>query len=135
MKKTFISALLVQSLLLFTIKGITQKDFTPQWSKGIVWYQIFPERFENGDRNNDPTVKDQNGAYPFDDTSAFQIHPWTSDWYQLQPYEQKNGKNIYYNIQRRRYGGDLQGVINKLDYIQSLGVDAIYMTPIFWSPQ
>ena len=49
MKNTFISALLLQSLLLFTIKGITQKDFTPQWSKGIVWYQIFPERFENGD--------------------------------------------------------------------------------------
>ena len=79
-------------------------------------------------------VADQNGAYPFDDTSPFQIHPWTSDWYQLQPYEQKNGKDIYFNLQRRRYGGDLQGIINKLDYIQSLGVNAIYLTPIFWSP-
>ncbi|MES2645227.1 MAG: glycoside hydrolase family 13 protein [Bacteroidota bacterium] len=111
-----------------------QTDFTPSWSKGIVWYQIFPERFYNGDTTNDPTVSDQNGAYPFDDSSAFQIHPWTSDWYQLQPYEQKNGRNIYYNIQRRRYGGDLQGIINKLDYIKSLGVNAIYLTPIFWSP-
>jgi glycosidase len=133
-KQIFITALLVQTLSLFTLWGVGQNDFTPQWSKGIVWYQIFPERFDNGDRNNDPKVNDQNGAYPFDDTSAFQIHPWTSDWYQLQPYEQKNGKGIYYNIQRRRYGGDLQGVINKLDYIQSLGVNAIYMTPIFWSP-
>ena len=115
----------MQTLLLFTLQGIAQNDFTPQWSKGIVWYQIFPERFNNGDPGNDPKVNDQNGAYPFDDTSAFQIHPWTSDWYQLQPYEQKNGKGIYYNIQRRRYGGDLQGVINKLDYIQSLGVKAI----------
>ena len=79
-------------------------------------------------------ASDQNGAYPFDDTSAFQIHPWTSDWYQLQPYEQQNGKDIYYNIQRRRYGGDLQGIIDKLDYIKSLGVNAIYLTPIFWSP-
>src|SRR5215212_5008501 len=133
-KQIFIPVLLIQILVLITLPAIAQKDITPQWSKGIVWYQIFPERFNNGDTNNDPKVTDQNGAYPFDDTSAFQIHPWTSDWYQLQAYEQKNGKNIWYNIQRRRYGGDLQGVINKLDYIKSLGVDAIYMTPIFWSP-
>ena len=134
MKQTVAIVLLIKILLSFPLQGIAQKDFTPQWSKGIVWYQIFPERFNNGDPNNDPKVSDQNGAYPFDDTSAFQIHPWTSDWYQLQPYEQKNGKGIYFNIQRRRYGGDLQGIINKLDYIQSLGVNAIYITPIFWSP-
>ena len=71
------------TLLLFlviTISSLAQKDFTPSWSKGIVWYQIFPERFSNGDPSNDPAVTDQTGAYPFDDTSAFQIHPWTSDW-------------------------------------------------------
>jgi glycosidase len=111
-----------------------QKDFTPSWSKGVVWYQIFPDRFYNGDPSNDPKAKDQDGAYPFDSTSDFQIHPWTSDWYELQPYEQKNGKDVYYNIQRRRYGGDLQGVIDKLDYLKSLGVNAIYMNPIFWAP-
>ncbi|RNI31619.1 glycoside hydrolase family 13 protein [Rufibacter latericius] len=110
------------------------KDFTPEWSKGVVWYQVFPDRFYNGDPSNDPKVTDQSGAYPFDDSSAFQIHPWTSDWYQLQPYEQKNGKDIYYNLQRRRYGGDLQGVIKKLDYLKNLGVNAIYMNPIFWAP-
>lgn len=135
----FTKQLSIKLLALFLTACITsmsfaQKDFTPTWSKGVVWYQIFPERFYNGDPSNDPTVADQAGAYPFDDTSAFQIHPWTSDWYQLQPYEQKNGKNIYFNIQRRRYGGDLQGILNKLDYLQSLGVNAIYLTPIFWSP-
>ncbi len=135
MKRTIMTTVaLVYNLLLFTLSSTAQTDFTPSWSKGVVWYQIFPERFSNGDPTNDPKVGDQNGAYPFDDVSPFQIHPWTSDWYQLQPYEQENGKDIYYNIQRRRYGGDLQGVINKLDYIQSLGVNAIYMTPIFWSP-
>ena len=118
MRKISYSAILLQIILLVSISCIAQNDFTPQWSKGVVWYQIFPERFNNGDPNNDPKVSDQNGAYPFDDTSPFQIHPWTSDWYQLQPYEQKNGKDIYFNIQRRRYGGDLQGVINKLDYYQ-----------------
>lgn len=133
-KKLLKRVLLVQILASSLSKVVAQNNQAPRWSKGIVWYQIFPERFNNGDPRNDPKVTDQNGAYPFDDTSAFQVHPWTSDWYQLQPYEQKNGKDIYYNIQRRRYGGDLQGIINKLDYIQSLGVNAIYMTPIFWSP-
>ena len=111
-KLTFIQVLLFHSLFLHSVPGIAQNNVAPQWSKGIVWYQVFPERFNNGDPSNDPTVKDQNGAYPFDDTSAFKIHPWTSDWYQLQPYEQKNSKDIYFNIQRRRYGGDLQGVLN-----------------------
>ena len=131
---TFSKSCFLQTFLLFSVFVTAQQKFTPEWSKGIVWYQIFPERFNNGDPTNDPKVSDQNGAYPFDDTSAFQIHPWTSDWYQLQPYEQQNGKDIYYNIQRRRYGGDLQGIIDKLDYIKSLGVNAIYLTPIFWSP-
>lgn len=121
-------------LLLISLTAMAQKRFTPEWSKGIVWYQIFPERFNNGDPANDPKAEDQDGAYPFDTTSPFQIHPWTSDWYELQPYEQRNGKDLYYNLQRRRYGGDLKGVIDKLDYIKSLGVDAIYMTPVFWSP-
>lgn len=125
---------LIHVFFLTTLSCYAQKDFTPEWSKGVVWYQIFPERFLNGDPQNDPKVTDQNGAYPFDDSSDFQIHPWTSDWYQLQPYEQKNGKNIWFNLQRRRYGGDLQGILDKLDYIQSLGVDAIYLTPVFWSP-
>ena len=120
--------------LLMFLPSFAQVDFTPNWSKGVVWYQIFPERFYNGDPSNDPKVNDQTGAYPFDVTSDFQIHPWTSDWYKLQPYEQKNGKDVFYNIQRRRYGGDLQGVIDKLDYLQSLGINAIYMNPIFWSP-
>jgi cyclomaltodextrinase / maltogenic alpha-amylase / neopullulanase len=121
-------------LLLSALPSLAQKDFTPDWSKGVVWYQIFPDRFHNGDKTNDPKVEDQRGAYPFNDSSAFQIHPWTSDWYKLQPYEVENGKDIYYNLQRRRYGGDLQGVIDKLDYLQSLGVNAIYMNPVFWAP-
>jgi len=122
-------------LLLVAFQSLfAQNDFTPTWSKGVVWYQIFPDRFYNGDPSNDPKVTDQDGAYPFDSTSDFQIHPWTSDWYELQPYEQKNGKDVFYNIQRRRYGGDLQGVIDKLDYLQSLGINAIYMNPIFWAP-
>ena len=134
MMRTCKTASIIQLLLFLAISASAQRNVGPDWSKGVVWYQIFPERFNNGDTTNDPKVSDQIGAYPFDDTSAFQIHPWNSDWYQLQPYEQLNGKSIWFNIQRRRYGGDLQGVINKLDYLKGLGINAIYMTPIFWSP-
>jgi len=111
-----------------------KNEFVSQWAKKVVWYQIFLERFRNGDARNDPTIKDIEGAYPHDATSPWQIHPWTSDWYELQPYEKRNGKNIWFNLQRRRYGGDLQGIIDKLDYIQDLGIIAIYLNPIFEAP-
>jgi cyclomaltodextrinase / maltogenic alpha-amylase / neopullulanase len=106
----------------------------PQWSKGVVWYQIFPERFCNGDSSNDPILEDILLAYPNNDSDAWQIHPWTSDYYAMQPYEKQNGFDISYNIQRRRYGGDLQGIINKLDYLKELGIEAIYLNPIFTAP-
>lgn len=111
-----------------------QQNFVPEWARGAVWYQIFPERFRNGDAANDPTVEDIRGSYPHDHASPWQIHPWTSDWYELQPYERQNGRSIWHNLQRRRYGGDLQGILDKLDYLQDLGVDALYLNPVFESP-
>ncbi len=110
------------------------QDFVPDWAKGTVWYQIFPERFCNGDPQNDPRLEDQRGAYPHDQTPPWQIHPWTSDWYELQPYEQANGKGLWHNLQRRRYGGDLQGILDRLDYLQDLGVGGLYLTPVFDAP-
>ncbi len=106
----------------------------PEWAKRVVWYQIFPERFRNGDPKNDPALDDLRGAWPHDATSPWQLHPWTSDWYELQAYERQNGKDIWYNIQRRRYGGDLQGILDKLDYLRDLGIGAIYLNPLFESP-
>lgn len=111
-----------------------KNEFVPQWAKKVVWYQIFPERFRNGDKNNDPTLESTKGSYPHDDTSKWQIHPWNSDWYELQPFEKENGKDIWFNIQRRRYGGDLQGIIDKLDYLKELGITSLYLNPIFTSP-
>lgn len=118
-------------LLWLALATLTQAQ---DWSEKAIWYQIFPERFRNGDPSNDPRLIDQKGAWPHDHTSEWQIHPWTSDWYELQPYEKKNGKDVWFNLQRRRYGGDLQGVIDKLDYLQELGVNAIYLNPIFIAP-
>ncbi len=110
------------------------KEFVPAWAKEAVWYQIFPERFRNGDRKNDPVKKSLEGSWPHDHASPWRIHPWTSDWYKLQPYEKKNGKDVWFNIQRRRYGGDIQGIIDKLDYLQDLGITAVYLNPVFASP-
>lgn len=70
----------------------------PTWVKDAVFYQIFPERFANGDPSNDPE----------------HTEPW-------------GGKPTPFNF----FGGDLQGIIDHLDHLEELGVDAIYLTPVF----
>jgi cyclomaltodextrinase / maltogenic alpha-amylase / neopullulanase len=106
----------------------------PEWAKTVVWYQIFPERFCNGDKSNDPTPRDMQGAWPYNIPENWQVHPWTSDWYKLQPWEIETNHDFYWNAGVRRYGGDLQGIIDKLNYLQELGITAIYLNPIFESP-
>ncbi len=110
-----------------------QHSDLPNWAKNAVWYQIFPERFNNGDKNNDPLPIDLAGGWPNFIPANWEIHPWTSDWYKLQPWE-KNEHDFYWNAGIRCYGGDLQGVINKLDYLKNLGISAIYLNPVFESP-
>lgn len=106
----------------------------PLWSKGVLWYQIFPDRFWNGDTLNDPPLGAQQDAWPHDTLNPWKVHPWTSDWYKMQPWEKSNGKDMWYNITRRRYGGDLAGILQRLDYLQDLGIQAIYLNPIFYAP-
>lgn len=106
----------------------------PQWSYDAIWYQIFPERFCNGDPHNDPRVHDLRGTWPYGEHPGWQLTPWTAQWYRLQPWEKANAQGFYYNAQLRRYGGDLQGIIQKLDYLEDLGVNALYLNPIFESP-
>lgn len=114
----------------------TEKNLytSPKWAKKAIWYQIFPERFNNGDPSNDPTIDTLKNAYPHDHTNPWNVHPWTADWYEMQPYEQKNDKDIWHNLNRRRYGGDIRGIIDKLDYLQDLGINALYLNPVFKSP-
>jgi hypothetical protein len=57
-------------------KAQTNKEaFVPEWAKEVVWYQIFPERFRNGDPTNDPTVQDIKGADPQEAPKEWNIHP------------------------------------------------------------
>lgn len=85
----------------FTFPWMNPADInqTPQWVNDTVWYQIFPERFRNGDKTNNP----QN------------VLPW----------EYRSVRN------EERFGGDLEGIIQKLDYLRDLGITGIYLTPIF----
>lgn len=111
------------------------EEFVPDWAKRVVWYQILPERFRNGDSTNDPTAADIVGADPQQPPKAWRVHPWGSDWYERQEYERENGeRELWKHLLRRRYGGDLQGVIDKLDYLHDLGITGIYFNPVFDSP-
>ncbi|MEO1235726.1 MAG: alpha-amylase family glycosyl hydrolase [Planctomycetota bacterium] len=98
---------------------------TPDWAKHAVWYQIFPERFRNGDPRNDP------GEFEYEN-----LLPWTVDWWKTHTrYGEAPGRNNFYegagNVWNRRFGGDLQGVQEALPYLRRLGVNAIYFNPIF----
>ena len=118
-----------------TQKYYDEGEFVPIWAKTAIWYQIFPERFRDGDPSNNPTINELKGADPQEMPKEWQIHPWGSDWYKLQPYELANGEpEMWKNLLRRRYGGDLQGIINELDYLVELGITAIYLNPVFTSP-
>lgn len=111
----------------------------PAWAADAVWYQIFPERFRNGDQRNDPTRDSLEDPKSVSD--KWRITPWTSDWYardeweteQDKPGGKQGGEPDFYRhgVFNRRYGGDLQGVIEKLDYLADLGVNALYLNPVF----
>jgi cyclomaltodextrinase len=106
----------------------------PAWAKDVVWYQIFVERFRNGDPSNDPTLHDIDGAWPHVQPSGWQPTKWGHDWYRQEPWAEATGEDFYFTVQLRRYGGDLQGVIDQLDYLQDLGVTALYLNPINDAP-
>ncbi len=103
------------------------------WFADAVWYQVFPERFRNGDASNDPTPASLEGTWPYFVPDRWQVVPWTSDWYQVQPWEKADGRGFHVHAQLRRYGGDLQGIIRELDHIQALGANALYLNPVFES--
>lgn len=112
----------------------TPFDQPPAWAKTAVWYQIFVERFHNGNPTNDPT-KESIAIPPIQQIPApnWKITPWKSDWFQGKIW-QANGKTRDYDVSQRRYGGDLQGVLQKLDYLQELGVNALYFNPLNHAP-
>ncbi len=106
----------------------------PEWSQSAVWYQLFVERFRNGDTNNDPTLTNIEGSWfdPFPDSWA--VTKWGHDWYSQEDWAKETGLEFYRTVQMRRYGGDFQGVLDKVGYLKDLGVTAIYFNPINDAP-
>lgn len=89
---------------------------SPDWAKEAIWYQIFPERFRNGNRDNDPA----------------DVREWTSDWNEPAPFEGRDGQTFWeFYVYSRMYGGDLQGIEEALDHLEDLGVNALYLNPVF----
>ena len=86
--------------------------YTPEWAKKAVWYQIMLDRFYDGEPANNPANS----------------LPWTWDFSKTHPTEKGS---FYEFVWGRRFGGDLQGLIKKLDYLKELGITAIYLTPVF----
>lgn len=89
---------------------------TPDWAKGAVMYQIYVDRFCNGDRTNDVVDRE----YSYIGEHVCEVTDWNK-------YPAAMGV-------REFYGGDLAGVIKKLDYLADLGIDVIYFNPLFVSP-
>lgn len=89
---------------------------TPEWAKGAVIYQIYIDRFFNGDTSNDVLSHE----YSYINEHVTHVEDWNK-------YPATMGV-------REFYGGDLQGVWDKLDYLQELGIEAIYFNPLFVSP-
>lgn len=116
-------------------KSIDSFSDAPAWSSEVVWYQIFVERFRNGDPNNDPTPDDLIHAYPDAVPENWKITPWGHDWYKPDAwFNEVESDKFWDRLQLRRYGGDLQGVLDKLDYLQDLGITAIYFNPLNDAP-
>ncbi len=86
----------------------------PEWTKGKIMYHIFVDRFSKGNKEDLPKMKNRT------------IHTSWDEKMQIGP-----DKNGLWNADF--YGGDLQGIIEKLDYIKSLGVSILYLSPIVWS--
>ncbi len=108
-------------------------DFdAPDWAKNATIYQIFPDRFRNGEPANDPTAEDW--FYPEERGHAFPMTPWNTIVPDPIPEEPAANPDWYGTFGSTFYGGDLQGVQEKLDYLQALGVTTIYFNPIFDSP-
>ncbi len=110
---------------------------TPDWVKDGIIYQIFPERFANGDRENDPDFSEwyYDGVRelpPSGKTNGEYFH-LVDDWYDVSgltrsPYK-TDGKPDWNSF----YGGDIEGIRENLDYLDDLGITIIYLNPIFTS--
>jgi len=94
----------------------------PAWARDAVYYYIFPERFRNGDTRNDPRP----GVDRFHDRTV-EFHANWND----KPWRPHAGDGSDDEYNNDFFGGDIAGIIQKLDYIRSVGANTLYITPMF----
>lgn len=141
------------------VVNTTSKDIqlfnVPNWAKEAVWYNIFPDRFYNGNHYNDPIfnefgpeafkpnrLHEQNFVeeYRWEKSnnviSHFDRNRWTSDFREQVIWEKLGEREIDYSLKyARMYGGDLQGIKEKIPYMKKLGINAVWLNPVFFSYQ
>lgn len=94
----------------------------PEWAADIVYYYVFPERFRNGNRANDPKP----GRDKYRNVGIETHKSWNE-----RPFRPGSGDGSDAVFNNDFFGGDLDGLADKLDDIQALGANTIYMTPVF----
>ena len=141
------------------VVNTTSKDIqlfnVPNWAKEAVWYNIFPDRFYNGNHYNDPIfnefgpeafkpnrLHEQNfiEEYKWEKSnnviSHFDRNRWTADFREQVIWEKLGEREIDYSLKyARMYGGDLQGIKEKIPYMKELGINAVWLNPVFFSYQ
>jgi glycosidase len=120
----------------FVFSDKTARRFrTPDWVRDGVFYQIFPERFANGNPSNDPNFTEEyysgRTSLPSSGKKDGEYYHLVKDWYDASgltksPYR-TDGKPDYFSF----YGGDIEGVRQHLDYLADLGVSIVYFNPLF----
>lgn len=141
------------------VVNTTSKDIqlfnVPNWAKEAIWYNIFPDRFYNGNHYNDPIfnefgpeafkpniLHEQNFVeeYKWEKSnnviSHFDRNRWTADFREQTIWEKLGEREIDYSLKyARMYGGDLQGIKEKIPYMKELGINAVWLNPVFFSYQ
>ena len=141
------------------VVNTTSKDIqlfdVPNWAKEAIWYNIFPDRFYNGNHYNDPIfnefgpeafkpnrlheqnfIEDYKWEKSNNVISQFDRNRWTSDFREQVIWEKLGEREIDYSLKyARMYGGDLQGIKEKIPYMKELGINAVWLNPVFFSYQ
>ncbi|MDF1809777.1 MAG: alpha-amylase family glycosyl hydrolase [Phycisphaerales bacterium] len=113
---------------------------TPDWAKGLVWYQVFPERFRDGNPNNNPNGWDVSQASwgdSFGEATTDEVEQaWNRRLVEPRRFryrDDRDGGSVYNGIFARRYGGDLIGLYDQLESLAEQGYTGVYLCPVFRS--